>query len=131
MRCLLVEDDDSLAMALHDCLSSLGHDTLRARTVAEAFNILRTHKVQMLLLDYYLPDGNSLAVSDYAQATCPQVCTILLTGANVFPRGEAGHMAPGIDWVLRKPVPMRDLAALVDHAARSAGNGALNRARSA
>lgn len=120
MRCLVVEDDDALAMALTDCVESLGHMPFRARTVVEAFELLRTEKMQLLLLDYCLPDGNSLPLSDYAAATCPNVRTILLTGSSVFPRGESGQMAPGIDWVLRKPVPLQDVAALVDYASRAA-----------
>lgn len=119
MRCLVVEDDDVLAMALTDCVEAMGHVPLRARTVSEGFDLLRTEKVQLLLLDYRLPDGNSLPLSEYASATCPDVCTIMLTGSAVFPRGETGQLAPGIDWILRKPVPLQDLAALVDHAARA------------
>lgn len=119
MRCLVVEDDDVLAMALTDCVESMGHVPFRARTVSEGFDLLRTEKVQLLLLDYRLPDGNSLPLSKYAAATCPDICTILLTGSAIFPRGETGQLAPGVDWILRKPVPLQDLAALVDHAART------------
>ncbi|MEC3861920.1 response regulator [Mesobacterium sp. TK19101] len=120
MRCLVVEDDDILAGVLSDYLTGLGHDVTRAATIAAALHCLRTTKFDLLLLDYRLPDGISLPVSEYAAATCPNLRTILLTGSGVFPHGEAATIAPGIDWVLRKPVALADLGAIVDYAALDA-----------
>lgn len=120
MRCLVVEDDDILAQALSDYLAGQGHEVTQAASIAAAFHCLRTTKFDLLLLDYRLPDGISLPVAEYAAATCPNLRTILLTGSGVFPRGETATIAPGIDWVLRKPVALADLGAIIEYAALDA-----------
>ena len=120
MRCLVVEDDVAMGTLLADCLGDLGHDVTNAHSVEDALVCLKNKKYGLLILDYLLPDGTSLEVADYASITCPNVRTILLTGSNVFPNGEGGVMAPGIDWILRKPVPLADIEAVVDYATKDA-----------
>lgn len=116
MDCLLVEDDDILSQVFEAGLEGMGHKVDCASTVRDGMRRLRTHKYDLLLLDFHLPDGNSLVLSEYAAATCPNLRTILMTGSGIFPRGEHGLMAPGVDWVMRKPVPIEDLQAMVDYA---------------
>lgn len=120
MKCLVVEDDEALGLTLRNSLEGQGHTVHSVTSVAEGFKALRRARFDLLLLDYRLPDGDSLPLSDYAAATCPNLRIILLTGSGIFPRGEVKQIAPGIDWVLRKPVPLGDLAAIVDYAAQDA-----------
>ncbi len=107
---------------LSDCLEDLGLNTRTASCVADGLATLRRAKFDLVLLDYNLPDGNSIALSDQAAMSCPNCRIILLTGAEVFPYGEHATLAPGIDWVLRKPVAIGDLTAMVDYAIRDAAH---------
>lgn len=120
MKCLIVEDDCNLQMTLHELVEELGHDVTAAGTLAEGRKALQKSKFDLLILDYQLPDGTSDEFSSIAAVTQPNCRIILLTGSSVFPAGENAHLAPGIDWILRKPASLADLAALIDYAALDA-----------
>ncbi|SFQ94951.1 response regulator [Poseidonocella sedimentorum] len=119
MDCLIVEDDNDLALTFEACLVDQGHSAAVAQTVEEALIGLRDFKYDLLLLDYGLRDDTTEAVVDYAVTRCPHMKTMLITGSGVFPNGEAQRYFPGLDWILRKPVPLADLLAFVDHAEMS------------
>lgn len=116
MRCLIVEDDADFGQVLEDCLDDLGHDHDLATSNAQAVEFLNFKKYDLAILDYHLPDGDSADLSHRIAIFCPDVRIILLTGSDIFARGENSKYAPGIDWVLRKPVNLDDLAALVAYA---------------
>lgn len=118
MKCMIVEDDKGLSVFLCACLEDLGHTTERFATRKDAMHALKTRKYSLLLVDFHLTDGDSLPVIEYFSATNPNSRIILLTGSGVFPNGETSFLAPGVDWVLRKPVQMGDLHAVVDYAER-------------
>lgn len=118
MNILIVEDDLQFQYTVAEALSELGNVTC-AKTLSEGLRKLRTQSFQLIILDYHLPDGNSVSLSDYAAAFCPGARIILLTGSAAFARGEVSRFAPGIDWVLRKPIAMADLLALAEYATRS------------
>ncbi|TCS62307.1 response regulator receiver domain-containing protein [Primorskyibacter sedentarius] len=117
MKILIVEDDLVLCDVFSTFLRDAGHDVLEAHDINSAIDRLRGRGFDLVILDYYLPDGVSLPVAEYSCVVCPDARIILLTGSGVFPNGEAAILAPCIDWTLRKPVPLEDLRALVEYAA--------------
>ncbi len=117
MKCLIVEDDASLCFTVAEAVRLLGHQTQRAATLAQAQSLLTRHKFGLIILDYALPDGTAEDLANYAAMTQPNCRIILLTGRQVFLSGENKKLAPGIDWVLRKPVSLKDLTALIEYAA--------------
>jgi len=94
----------------------MGLSGLEVSTVNEALYYLKTHCFRVILLDLQLPGETSLAIADYVEMMGLDATIILITGTGIFPRGENLEVAPRIDYVLRKPVRSRDLAALIDHA---------------
>ena len=120
MRCLVVEDDPILRDMICDMLEEMGHDADQAGTRKDAEKALATRKYDLVHLDYHLPDGTALELSDYAACLCPNTRIILVTGSDIFPHGEHTKFAPGVDWVMRKPVSILDLEALVAYAEQDA-----------
>ena len=118
MNCLIVEDDPTLTYALCEAVRHMGHSVQAAGTVADAQRSLATNKFDLIIFDFVLPDGTTLDVSSYAAMTQPNCRIILLTGRQIFLAGEHKKIAPGIDWILRKPVSLKDLSALIEYAAR-------------
>ena len=116
MRALIVEDDGPLQAFLMACLGDMGHETVAVGTVAQALSVLQQTKFDLLIVDYSLPDGPSVPVMDFFGAMCPNSRSILLTGSGIYPNGEVAFFAPGVDWVLRKPVELQDLQALIEYA---------------
>lgn len=57
-RLLLVEDDMSLALGIEFTLKDEGYDVIVASTVKEAKEIISKEKLDLIILDVNLPDGN-------------------------------------------------------------------------
>lgn len=60
---LIVEDDDSLRVALADTLSRLGYEVIEAGTGTEAYALAVQQLPDLMLLDLGLPDVDGLSVA--------------------------------------------------------------------
>ena len=60
---LIVEDDDSLRVALADALASLGYETIEAGTGGEAYALASRQVPDLILLDLGLPDVDGLSLA--------------------------------------------------------------------
>jgi CheY-like chemotaxis protein len=60
---LIVEDDDSLRMALADSLATLGYVTIEAGTGGEAYALVSRQLPDLVLLDLGLPDVDGLTLA--------------------------------------------------------------------
>lgn len=91
---LIVEDDDSLRVALADALSGLGYEIMEAGTGAEALALASRCVPDLLLLDLGLPDMDGLLVARKLQEQ-PRTAGILvaaLTAEEISgPRAEEVH----------------------------------------
>ncbi len=60
MQVLLVEDNPTVRQALASSLRRAGHDVFAVETVAEARVIAAGHSLDLIVSDFYLPDGNGV-----------------------------------------------------------------------
>jgi DNA-binding response OmpR family regulator len=112
-RVLVVEDSVLVTDALTILLESQGHEVRVAATVAEALAVGRAALPDVVLLDLSLPDGDGLEVlQGLRDAGLEPPVTVALTGRD-DPRTVARCRAAGCRDVLLKPVPTRELLALV------------------
>ena len=68
---LIVEDDDSLRVALADALAGLGYEIIEAGTGAEALALATSRVPDLILLDLGLPDLDGLSVARKLQEKPP------------------------------------------------------------
>lgn len=108
---LLVEDDTDLRQEVKDYLTSEGYSVLEAGTLKEALEVLQSQRVQAVVLDIGLPDGNGLdALPDLRHNTdCP---IVMVTAWGQLPLRLKG-LQQGADYYLVKPVPMAELSAVL------------------
>jgi DNA-binding NtrC family response regulator len=116
MKCLIVEDNVTIRMEYSDAMKTIGFTCLEVDTIKDAAYFMKTHNFAVILLDLQVRDGVTLPLADYLQVTGSDATVILITGTGAFPRGEATQMSPRIDYVMRKPVNLEDLSALVQYA---------------
>jgi two-component system CheB/CheR fusion protein len=62
LRILMVEDDVNTALVMGRLLRRAGHEVIAAATVGEALRVLKTTRLDLLLSDLGLPDGNGFQV---------------------------------------------------------------------
>lgn len=55
---LLIEDDKSLALGIEFTLKDEGYEVFTVSTIEEGRNVFENHKVDVIILDVNLPDGN-------------------------------------------------------------------------
>jgi two-component system response regulator RegX3 len=116
---LLVEDEESITTPLAEALEREGFATRVARTAAEATELGRTIRPDLVLLDLMLPDGSGFDVCRELRAHSP-VPIIILSA-----RGEEADRVVGLelgadDYVV-KPFSAREVVARIRAVLRRAG----------
>jgi DNA-binding NtrC family response regulator len=111
---LIVDDEQLIRWSISDRLGQEGYRILEAETGAEALEKQR-EGVDLVLLDYRLPDSDGLAVLKKIKETDPDTLVILLTAySSVDTAVEA--MKAGAYHYANKPFNLDELALLVEKA---------------
>ncbi len=120
MRVLLLEDDEATRLLFRECLSGADHTVVECSTIEEALTALRTSKIELLVIDLFIGRTNSLSLAQYAGYAAPDAEIIMITGSDKFVHGEVLTELPGVTWLLRKPMLLSDLEAVVSYAEQRA-----------
>lgn len=115
MRALVVEDDHVLRDLWCEVITQAGHEATPIAGAEAARKVLLTDAFDVVLLDLCLGTDTGLsvaAIATYCNADCR---VVIVTGSNLFVRGELFDMAPNIAAVLRKPVRLQDMLAVVEY----------------
>jgi DNA-binding NtrC family response regulator len=111
---LVVDDEQLIRWSLTSRLQDEGYRVLEAETAADALRSFR-EGVDLVLLDYKLPDGDGLEVLKSIKSVDPEALVILLTGhSSVETAVEA--MKQGAYHYANKPFNLDELALLVQKA---------------
>ena len=95
---LVVEDNADIREILEVTLSEAGFAVVAAETARQAIEQLQTHKIDLVLADYNLPDERNLVPN--LKRTHPDLPVIVLSGDAYNARAAL----PQADAVLGKPV---------------------------
>jgi two-component system, NtrC family, response regulator AtoC len=117
---LVVDDEALLRWSIAELLRRGGHAVIEATSAAEARDAMnRTpDRIDVVLLDYRLPDGNDLRLLDEVRHSLPQSAVLLMTAFGT-PEMVQGATDRGAYCVLSKPFDMHDIEALVIDAHRT------------
>ena len=111
MQILLVEDNKSITKALTYNLEQNKYKVLSAETVAEAKELLKTEKIDLIILEITLPDGNGFDL--YKEIKKVGISTIFLTA-----RDDENDIVKGLELgaedYVTKPFSTRELLARIN-----------------
>src|SRR5687767_8278293 len=79
-RLLIVEDDNDLRTAMSIGLRMEGYSVQGAGSVEEAQDLLNQERVDLLITDWYLPDGTGAQVCAAGRKANPHLPIIALSG---------------------------------------------------
>ena len=111
---LIVDDESLIRWSLAEMLSSHGYFVAEACDGKNALALLRDpfFRIDVVMLDYRLPDLNGLQVLSAIRAVSPRSRVVLMTAYGT-PEVAAEAVRLGAICVVDKPIEMEDVAALV------------------
>jgi DNA-binding NtrC family response regulator len=117
---LVVDDEALLRWSIAELLRRGGHAVLEATSAAEAREAINRMpaRIDVVLLDYRLPDSNSLKFLEEVRRRLPQSAVVLMTAFGT-PEMAQGAADRGAYCLLSKPFDMHDVEVLVTEASRA------------
>jgi len=114
LRILVVEDEALIRWSIAETLGQQGHVVIEADTAASAVKAMEDadEDIDVVLLDYRLPDSNDLNLLANVRRLQPKSAVVMMTAYGT-PEVTAGALALGAYRVVGKPFDMRALESLV------------------
>jgi DNA-binding NtrC family response regulator len=115
VQVLIVEHNPDLAAIWARFLAAEGATCTLALDAAEARTALRRGSFHALVLDMELPEGDALAVADFAAYRDPELPVIAVTARGFFSDSAILELVPNARGLIASPARLEDMAALVEH----------------
>lgn len=117
LRVLIVDDEPLIRWSLAETLTDGGYEVIEAADGRSAIQALSDARfaIDVIFLDFRLPDSNDLALLSTLRRLSPTSQVILMTAYGT-PEVTRGAQELGAFQVVNKPFEMNDLAALVARA---------------
>jgi DNA-binding NtrC family response regulator len=114
LRILVVEDEMLIRWSIVETLGQDGHAVLEADTAAAAIAAIEgsTEPIDVVLLDFRLPDSNDFTLLKNIRRLAPSAAVILMT-AHGSPDVTRGALEEGACRVMNKPFDMQDIVSAV------------------
>lgn len=111
-RILIVDDDPPILEALSAALAP-PYEVLRTQSGLTAFEVVGHERLDLVLLDYVLPDVSGLTILRAIKKFFPSILVIVMTGFGSEDIAVEAFRAGARDY-LKKPIGLRDLLARVE-----------------
>ncbi|HRP25979.1 response regulator transcription factor [Thauera sp.] len=108
MHLLIIEDDRTIAENIYDYLEARGHQCDYADSIAAASALLARTRVDVLVLDRNLPDGDGLALARRLRTEGCATPILVLTARDALEDKLLGFEAGGDDYLV-KPFALQEL----------------------
>lgn len=105
---LIVDDDVNFRTPLKRLLEGKGFLVLEAGSCAEAFQVLKKEDVDLIILDYQLPDGDGLGIIEKVKKLAEGTEVILITGVGTIELAVGAMKNGAVDFI-QKPFDFSDL----------------------
>ena len=110
---LVVDDERLIRWSLAETLTKAGHAVIEAADGAAAMRaLLESRPVDVVLLDFRLPDSDDLTLLTNIRRVSPSSCVVLMSAFGT-PEVTQGALEIGACCVLSKPFDMNDILAVV------------------
>ena len=112
MNILIVEDHQDTRRVLSTLLRRADHEVISATGMGDALQLLKNMRVNVLLSDIGLADGDGLELVQKAKTLQPTLKAVALTARTTAQDHQLGRQA-GFDHYLTKPFDYHELRSLL------------------
>jgi len=112
---LIVDDEALVRWSLRERLTAGGYDVLEAGLASEALERLSSAEVDLVLLDFKLPDGDGLTVLRRVKETASETQVIMMTAFSTV-ENAVEAMKLGAYHYVNKPFDLEEVVILVEKA---------------
>ena len=109
---MIVDDDKDLALVTSDMLNDYGYDTQIAASAEETFELLKTEKFNLILLDINLPDGTGFEVCRELRRVSG--VPVIFASARTREDDKIHGLDLGGDDYIEKPYSLKELLARIN-----------------
>ena len=116
MSCiLLIDDEPTLRDMYRQFLMRAGYEVYEACDGGEGLQQFQTHSVDLVLTDICLPKQDGFALLRTLRMRTPAVKIVAMSGGGQMGNTDLLTRAAslGADRIIQKPIPLRDLLAMV------------------
>ena len=124
-KILIVDDEDGVLYLISTILKKAGHETITASSGEECFELLKTVKPDLILLDVMMPglDGYDTCKTIKGNKDTKDIPVAMLT-ARSNDEERLQSMEEGLaDWHIAKPIEKKKLVELVNWLLNSRARG--------
>ncbi len=107
---LCADDDEDQLTSRRLVLESAGFQVLLARSGTEAVQMFRDHRVDMVILDYWMPGMKGVSVAREIKQLRPQTPVIVFSGFSALPDETIGIVD---SWLQKRDVEPEEFLAEV------------------
>ena len=115
-RLLVVDDEETIRLALSKFLRSRGFDAETAESGDAALALLQEGRFSLMLCDIRMPGMSGLDLVPKARALHPDLAVIMLSAVNDVPTATESIAVGAVEY-LTKPVDLQDLLAAIERVA--------------
>ena len=108
---LVVDDEPLLTETIANDFKRKGFNVYTASSGSSALKVIESHKVDLVVSDIRMPDGDGLSLLEGIRKTSPHIIVILMTGFTDY--SEEDCLKKGAKCVLQKPFIQKQLRAKV------------------
>ena len=121
MRILIIEDEITLNKTLAEGLKEFGYQSDVVETLKDGEYYLDIRNYDLILMDWMLPDGNSIDIIPDIKANTPKTAVVVLS-ARDDNESEIAALRSGADDFIRKPFDFDVLVARLEARLRFGGS---------
>ncbi|RAL24929.1 hypothetical protein DL240_01595 [Lujinxingia litoralis] len=113
VRVLVIDDETTIRDVLVDFLGMEGYDVLAIPTAEEGIEALKTHRVDVALIDLQMPGMNGIELMEYVCTHHPRVLPLMMTGYGTVETAIAAMKVGAYDYLL-KPFKVDEVIRVIE-----------------